>query len=152
MRREFLGYGVAVLVFGGAILWAADASGAVVVTFFVLSAALLAVMLTTVRRRAMVLLVGEQPEAPELALIEAFGNAGYGVCRCYGPSNRPCPALRGLPCPAWTDRPAAAVILRHEGETGPIPPCGSALLVPSVQTREEPGRVVVERLDRALGR
>jgi hypothetical protein len=152
MRRGFLGYGAAVLVFAAVILWAADAPGAVALTFFALSAALLAAMLATIERRRTVLLVGERPGAPELALIEAFGAAGYGVCRCYGPSNRPCPALRGLACPAWSDRPTAAVILRREGEIGAVPPCGSALLVPSVEVHGEPSRVVVKTLDRALGR
>jgi hypothetical protein len=152
MRNEFLGYGVAVLLFGGVILWADEAPGAVLVTFFGLSVALLAVMLANLRRRRTVLLVGERPGDPELALVEAFSNAGYGVCRCYGPSNRPCPVLRGMPCPAWSDRPTAAIILRHEGETGPLPPCGSALLVPSVEVHEEPSGVVVETLDRALRR
>jgi hypothetical protein len=152
MRNEYLGYGAAVLLFGGVVLWVDEAPAAVVITFFGLSVALIAVMLASLPTRPKVLLVGERPGDPAVELIEAFGKAGYGLCRCYGPSNRPCPVLLGMACPAWSDRPAAAIIMQGEGEGKPLPPCGSALMVPSMVVQEEPARAVVRALDRMLGR
>ncbi len=133
---DFLGYGVAVLLFGGVVLWAGDASVPIVITFLGLGVGLLFLMLVSVRRAPRVLLVGERQDAPALTVVEALADAGYECCRCSGPENRPCPVLLGERCPAASHRPVAAVILRHPDDAGPLPPCGQALLVPTVTVEE----------------
>jgi hypothetical protein len=136
MRSEFLGYGAAVLLFGGVVLWAGDATWPVILTFFGLGVGLLVLLWASARRAPRVLLVGERADAPARDLVEALGDAGYDCCRCAGPRNRPCPVLFGGSCPAAADRPVAAVILRHPDDTGPLPPCGQALLVPAIAAEE----------------
>jgi hypothetical protein len=166
MRAEFLLYGAVVAVFGGVVLWATDAPGEIWVATAIAAGVLLLVLATMAESRRRMLVVGETADERPVAL--AFEAAGYEVWECAGPAEGPCPALSGKPCPMH-DRPTAAVIVRHEGEVGALPPCGTALRVPALAVEEgsdrEPefaGRVarvgarrgaeaVVETADRLAG-
>jgi hypothetical protein len=133
MRTEFLMYGAVVVAFGGVVLWATDASPSIVVLLALAAAALLLPLTWLGRGRERMLVVAET--GVERPLANAFEAAGFEVWECTGPAEGACPALAGKPCPMH-DRPLAAVIVRHEGETRGLAPCGTALRVPALAVEE----------------
>lgn len=132
MRRDTLLYGGAFVLFGGVVLWAAEAPPAVIGVAIALGAALLLVAAVTLRPAPMLLLVGRSATAlePVRRLVR-----GYRVRPCAGPSDGPCPVLLGRPCPAGPE-PIAALVVRSAGERGPLAPCGRALRIPEIVIEE----------------
>lgn len=118
------------VLFGAVLLWADEATWPVVVLFGILATLLIAAMAWRAARAPRVLVVGSASREVE-ALDEALEYAGYEVCTCAGPANRPCPVFQGRDCPI-AERPVAALIYRPAGTTGRYAPCGRALRVPSV--------------------
>jgi hypothetical protein len=145
MRRttDLLMYVAVFVLFGAVLLWV-ESAGWPLVTFGAFAAALLVVLVLLGARRRTVLLVGERSN--QLETIErALERAGYEVCSCAGPANRPCPVLQGRHCPL-AERPLAAIVYRPTDDGGRYAPCGPEFRVPSV--------IVEERLERepeALG-
>lgn len=133
-RSEFLLYLSVLVLFGAVLLWADEATWPVVVLFGVLAGMLLVAMTWLSTRRRTVLVVGGPAEDVE-RIDRALERAGYQICSCAGPSNRPCPVLLGHACPI-AERPLAAVIYRAAGERGRPAPCGRALRVPTVIVEE----------------
>ncbi|GIU98915.1 MAG: hypothetical protein KatS3mg014_0531 [Actinomycetota bacterium] len=163
MRRDTLLYGGAIVLFGGVVLWAAQAPGQVIALAVVLAVALLLAAALALRPEATLLIVGERP-GEDLEPVRRVAE-GYRVLRCPGPSDGPCPVLLGRPCPAGPE-PAAALVVRHADERGPLAPCGQALSIPEVVIEEGSDRELeiqgryarlgldrgTEELDRALDR
>lgn len=118
------------VLFGAVLLWADEATWPVVVLFGILAMLLIAAMAWRTARAPKVLVVGSASGEVE-ALDAALEYAGYEVCTCAGPANRPCPVFQGRDCPI-AERPVAALIYRPAGSTGRYAPCGRALRVPSV--------------------
>jgi hypothetical protein len=129
MRRvpDLILYLAVFVLFGSVLLWVQSADWPVIV--FGGGAALVLLALAAVAgRRRPVLLVGEASERVT-AIGAALQEEGYDVCSCAGPSNRPCPVLRGRPCPL-DERPMAAVICHEDGQL--YAPCGAEFWVPFV--------------------
>lgn len=157
MKGEFLLYLGTFALFAAVLLWADDAGLALVVVAAALFAAILVFAAWQIRRSRKVLVVGDASPQTR-ALEDAVERAGYEVCWCAGPSNRPCPVFRGEPCPLH-ERPAAAIVFRAAGEHGRYAPCGEALRVPEVLVEEyleappeRVGSVVREGFDRGPDR
>ncbi|HZD16657.1 MAG TPA: hypothetical protein VE669_00800 [Actinomycetota bacterium] len=129
-RSELVLYLATFVLFGAVLLWADEATWPVVVLFGVLAVLLLATFAWRTARVPRVLVVGMDSEELE-ELDDALEFAGYDVCTCAGPANRPCPVFQGQPCPI-AERPVAALIYRPAGSTGRYAPCGRALRVPSM--------------------
>lgn len=134
MKGEFLLYLGTFALFAAVLLWADEADLALIIVAGGLFAAILGFAAWQIRRSQRVLVVGSV-SAQTQQLEEAVERAGYEVCWCAGPSNRPCPVFRGEPCPLH-DRPAAAIVFRAEGERGRYAPCGEALRVPEIVVEE----------------
>lgn len=129
-RSELVLYLATFVLFGAVLLWADEATWPVVTVFGVLAVLLLGVMAWRAAHVPKVLVVGMDSEEVE-ELDEALEFAGYEVCTCAGPANRPCPVFQGRPCPL-RDRPIAALIYRPTDATGRYAPCGRAFRIPSV--------------------
>jgi hypothetical protein len=133
MRRvpDLILYLAVFVLFGSVLLWVQSADWPVIV--FGGGAALVLLALAAVAgRRRPVLLVGEASERVT-AIGAALQEEGYDVCSCAGPSNRPCPVLRGRPCPL-DERPMAAVICHEDGRL--YAPCGVEFRIPFVVAEE----------------
>lgn len=135
MRRDFLVYGGAIMVFGGVVLWASRAPWEVAAVALAVAAALLLAATITLRPAPTVLLVGEREGEDLTALREAVRREGFRLERCPGPDDGLCPVLAGRPCPAHGE-PVAAVVVHHPGDTGPLPPCGEAFRIPELVVEE----------------
>lgn len=135
MRREYLMYGAIVVLFGGVALWATEAPWQAVALSAVAAALLLLAGAVSVRPAPALILVGERSGERLEPLHRALGQAGYDVEVCPGPENSPCPAAHGRPCPAH-GRPVAALVIRHPGQTDPLPPCGRALQIAELAVEE----------------
>jgi hypothetical protein len=156
MRRmpDLILYVAVFVLFGSVLLWVQSAGWPLLI--FGAFAALLVVALAGLgTRRRTVLVVGE-PSANVRSIDRALEDAGYEVCSCAGPANRPCPVLQGRHCPLG-DRPVAALVY-HPGLHGRYAPCGSDLHVPVVVVEDrldeqpEPvGGVAQVGLDRGVG-
>jgi hypothetical protein len=129
-RSELVLYLATFVLFGAVLLWADEATWPVVTLFGALAVLLLGAMGWRAARVPKVLVVGMDSEDLE-ELDEALEFAGYEVCTCAGPANRPCPVFEGRPCPLG-ERPIAALIYRPEGATGRYAPCGRAFRIPAV--------------------
>ena len=134
-RNELVLYLATFVLFGAVLLWADEATWPVVVVFGLLAVLLIGAMAWRTARVPRVLVVGPASEEVE-ALDEALEYAGYEVCTCAGPANRPCPVFQGRDCPL-AERPVAALIYRPVGSTGRCAPCGRALHVPSVIVEQQ---------------
>ncbi len=133
MRRvpDLILYLAVFVLFGSVLLWVQSADWTVIV--FGGAAAMVLVALAAVAgRRRPVLLVGDASERVA-SIGAALEEDGYDVCSCAGPSNRPCPVLRGRPCPLG-ERPMAAVICHADGR--PYAPCGVEFRIPFVVVEE----------------
>lgn len=139
MRREFLLYGSAVVLFGGVVLWAAQAPWQVTAVALAIAAVLLLAAAVALRPAPTVLVVGEREGEDLTALREAIGREGFRLEWCPGPDDGLCPVLAGKPCPAHGE-PVAAVVVHHPGETGPLPPCGEAFRIPELVVEEDSDR------------
>ncbi len=128
-----------VLLFGAAALWAIKAPWTVWAMVFGMGAVLTLLVSLSWGHAPRLLVVGERPDAPVVPLREALEGAGFELCTCTGPVALPCPVEMGKPCPL-ADRPVAAVIFRKAGDTGSLPPCGEAFLVPSIAVEEDSDR------------
>lgn len=137
LKNSQLLYLGSVALFAAVLLWAQDATLAAVLVTAGLLAGLLAFAAWQIRRAQRVLVVGRRSLQTD-RLEEAAERAGYDVCWCGGPSERPCPVFLGNPCPL-TERPDAALVFRATDERGRYAPCGSVFNVPEV--------IVEERLD-----
>jgi hypothetical protein len=135
-RTELVLYLAVFVLFGALLLWVEEATVAVAVFFAAFAVALFIVVALVVTRRRAVLVVGQGSEVE--TIDRALERAGYDVCSCAGPANRPCPVLSGRSCPI-ADRPLAALIYRPADETARYAPCGSALRVPAVIVEERSG-------------
>lgn len=156
-RSELVLYLATFVVFGAVLLWAGEATRSIVVVFGVLAGLLLLVLAWRAAHVPRVLVVGTDEDRLR-DLDEALEAAGYEVCTCRGPANRPCPVFRGRDCPLG-ERPVAALIYRPAGAAGRYAPCGRALHVPAVIVEEhldaEPtvaGRMARVGLDRGADR
>ncbi len=133
MRRETLLYGGAIVLFGGVVLWAAEAPWQVTTIALVLAGLMLVAAAALLRPAPTLLIVGEPAEGglgPAGPALE-----GYRILRCPGPTRGLCPVLVGRPCPAG-GAPDAAVVLRRPDEHGPLAPCGEALGIPQLVVEE----------------
>ncbi len=153
VRSELVLYSGTFVLFAGVLLWADEATLPLVLIGGGLLLVLIAVAAWQIRGVQRVLVVGQRSEQVE-RLEDAVERAGYEVCRCGGPSNRPCPVFRGRPCPL-AERPLAAIVYRADGERGSYAPCGAAFRIPEVIVEEhldaEPaslGRMARMGLDR----
>ena len=133
-RTELVLYVGVFALFGAVLLWLQDATLPITVLFGGAMLTLLAVLTWKVLHVPRVLVVGAN--SPDIErLDDALELAGYDVCRCAGPWNRPCPVFAGMPCPLG-ERPTAAIVFRMQGETGRMAPCGAAFRVPEVLVDE----------------
>jgi len=139
VRRDFLLYGGATLLFGGVVLWATDASWEVVLVAGVIAIALLGVVALLARPAPRLLLVGERAEEDLRALHRELRDDGFFLETCPGPGNSACPVISGRPCPAHGD-PVAAVVIRHRGEVEALAPCGEAFKIPELAVEEDSDR------------
>lgn len=135
MRRDVLLYGSTIMLFGGVVLWASRAPWEVTAVALAVAATLLLAAAVALRPAPAVLLVGEREGEDLTALREAVRREGFRLERCPGPDDGLCPVLAGRPCPAHGE-PVAAVVVRHPGETGPLPPCGEAFHIPELVVEE----------------
>lgn len=133
-RSELVLYLGTFVLFTGVLLWADEATLPIVLIAGGLLAVLVAVAAWQIRHVQRILVVG-QASAQMDRLEEAVERAGYEVCWCGGPSNRPCPVFRGKQCPL-AERPLAAIVYRAEGERARYAPCGAALRIPEVIVEE----------------
>ena len=133
-RRELVLYLGTFVLFAGVVLWAEEATLPIVLIGGGLLAVLVAVAAWQIGHVQRVLVVGQASTQME-RLEEAVERAGYEVCWCCGPSNRPCPVFRGKPCPL-AERPLAAIVYRTEGERARYAPCGGAFRIPEVIVEE----------------
>ncbi len=139
MRRDVLLYGSAIVLFGGVVLWAAQAPWGVTAVALAIAGALLLAAAVSLRPAPTVLVVGEREGEDLTALRETLRREGFRLERCPGPADGPCPVLVGKPCPAHGE-PVAAVVVHHPGETGPLPPCGEAFRIPELVLEESSDR------------
>jgi len=91
MRREYLLYGAAVVLFGGVVLWATEAPWQAVALAAVAAAMLLVAGAVAVRPAPGLIVVGERSGERLEPLHRALGQAGFDVEVCPGPENSPCP-------------------------------------------------------------
>lgn len=137
MRSSDLLFGLLALVggFGAVILAAPGGSPGGIGVALGFAVVMLAAMAWTMWHAPRVLVVGPAAGRRLHGMHDALDSAGFAVCSCPGPEARDCPAMRGLPCPV--DRhPLAAVISTSPAYTGPPPPCGEALSIPTVDGRD----------------
>lgn len=120
-----------VLLFGAVVLWAQEATWPVWGILLGAAGLLLLLSIIPSGRARKVVVVGSTASDESIGLTAALKDAGFDLCECEGPAARPCPFDKGKPCPLG-DHLSAAVIVRHAGETGPLPPCTRALFVPSL--------------------
>ena len=134
MRRmpDLLLYVAAFVLFGSVLLWV-ESAGWPLVIFGAFAALLVVAIVALDARHRTVLVVGE-PSPSVSSIDHALEDAGYEVCSCAGPGNRPCPVLNGRRCPLG-ERPIAALIY-HPGLGGRYAPCGSEFRIPSVIVEE----------------
>lgn len=128
-----------VLLFGGVVLAVSEATWPVWAIYLGVAVLLLSVPVAAGGRAPKVVVVGRMWGDSATELGDALSAAGFDLCGCAGPAVRPCPFDKGRPCPL-SDHLAAAVIIRHAGETGPLPPCTRALFVPSLALEEDTDR------------
>ncbi len=131
MRRDYLLYAGATVVFGAVVLWASEAGWEITAIAAVVAVVLLLAAALTGGRTPTVLVVGERDGERRDDLREALRTRGFRVEICPGPGNSPCPVTLGKPCPAHGSL-VAAVVIRHPDETGPLPPCGEAFRIPEL--------------------
>src|SRR3972149_10029388 len=128
--RDELGLYLATFVLFGAVLLLADeATWPLVVVFGALAVLLIGAMAWRTARVPTVLVVGSASEEVE-ALDEALEYAGYEVCTCAGPANRPCPVFQGRDCPL-AERPVAALIYPPVGSPARYAPRGAGAAPPA---------------------
>jgi hypothetical protein len=139
VRRDVLLYGSAIVLFGGVVLWAAQAPWQVAAIALAVAGALLLAAAFALRPAPTVLVVGEREDEDLTDLREAFRREGFRLERCPGPDDGLCPVLAGRPCPAHGD-PVAAVVVHHPGQTGPLPPCGETFRIPELVVEEDSDR------------
>ena len=139
MKREYLLYGVAIVLVGGVVLWAAEAPWEAVAISGGLALALLLAAAILVRPAPTVLLVGERPEEQLDDLRRVLQRDGFEVEVCPGPENSACPVRAGRPCPAHGG-PVAAVVLRRPDQTDALAPCGEAFLIPELAVEVDSDR------------
>jgi hypothetical protein len=139
MRRDLLLYGSAIVLFGGIVLWAAQAPWQVTAVALAVAGALLLAAAIALGPAPTVLVVGEREGEDLTPLRETIADAGFRLERCPGLWAGPCPVLAGKPCPAHGE-PVAAIVVRHPGETGPLPPCGEAFRIPELVVEEDSDR------------
>lgn len=133
MRRndEYLLYVALMFLFAAVVLTAADAADGVIVTAGAAALAIGLVAIVRSARAAEVLVVGPEGTAGADLVGEALDRAGYRVCRCVGPTVRPCPVEAGEPCPIVRQLVGVAII-REPGSGLPVPRCEDALHLPTV--------------------
>ena len=122
------------ILFGAVVLWAEQAAWPLVPLFGAFAVLLVVASAWGDGRRRTVLVVGERSGDVE-SIDRALEGAGYVVCSCAGPGNRPCPVFQGRACPLG-ERPLAAVIYHPAGERGRYAPCGRALRVRALIVEE----------------
>jgi hypothetical protein len=139
VRRDFLLYAGAIVIFGGVVLWATDASWEAIVVTAVVAAALLAVAALLARPGPRLLVVGERADEDLELLRTELRADGFELETCPGPGSSACPVVSGRPCPAHGD-PVAAVVIRHPGEADALAPCGEAFRIPELAVEEDSDR------------
>lgn len=139
MRRDFLLYAGAIVIFGGVVLWATDASWEAIVVTAVVAVALLAVAALLARPGPRLLVVGERADEDLELLRSELRADGFELETCPGPGSSACPVVSGRPCPAHGD-PVAAVVIRHPGEADALAPCGEAFRIPELAVEEDSDR------------
>jgi len=159
MKREYLFYGAALLLFGGVVLWATDAPWEAVAIAGGIALGLLLAAALFVKPSPTVLLVGASSSGELERLDAMLRSGGFDVEVCPGPENSACPVTSGAPCPAH-GRPVAAVVVRHPGDAQGLAPCGEAFRIPELAVEEGShrapefagryGRIGVERGPEAI--
>jgi hypothetical protein len=134
---EWRMYVAAVLVFAAVALGADGAGRPVVVTAIAAAVAIAVVTLWRSAHTRQVLVVARRGTAAADLVGETLDRAGYRVCRCDGPTARPCPVDANWPCPIR--RRLAGVAIVHDPASGIGPPrCGDALRVPATIVEPTP--------------
>lgn len=151
MKRDYLLLAAMIVVFGGVVLWASDPGWEVTAIAAVAAVVLLLAAALTSRRSPTLLVVGPRDDGSD-QLRHVLEADGFELETCPGPTGSPCPVTLGRPCPAHGD-PVAAVVIRHLGETAPLPPCGEAFRIPelAVEGRSDRELEVVGRYGRVGG-
>jgi len=139
VRRDILLYGSAIVLFGGVVLWAAQAPWEVTAVALIVAGVMLLAAAVALGPPPTVLVVGEREDEDLAPLRETIRREGFRLERCPGPNDGLCPVLAGKPCPAHGE-PVAAVVVHHPGETGPLPPCGEAFHIPELVVEEDSDR------------
>lgn len=139
MRRDFLLYAGAIVLFGAVVLLATDASWEAILVAALVAVALLAVAALLVRPGPRLLVVGERAEEDLEPLRRELRADGFELETCPGPESSACPVVSGRPCPAHGE-PVAAVVIRHPGETDALAPCGEAFRIPELAVEEDSDR------------
>jgi hypothetical protein len=137
MKREYLVYGAAIVIFGGVVLWASDAPWEAVAVAAGIAIGLLLAAGLVIKPSPTVLLVGADGSRAQLE--EMLRRGGFEVEVCPGPQDGACPVLSGKPCPAH-GRPVAAVVVRHPDEAQGLAPCGEAFRIPELAVEEDSDR------------
>jgi len=133
MKREYLVYGAAIVVFGGVVLWATEAPWEAVAVAAGVAIGLLLAAGLIIKPSPTVLLVGSDGHQEQLS--EMLRSGGFEVEVCPGPEDSACPVLSGKPCPAH-GRPVAALVVRHPGDAQGLAPCGQAFRIPELAVEE----------------
>lgn len=136
MRRDYLLYGGAIVLFGGVVLWATEASWEGILLTALVALALLAVAALFARPGPRILVVGERSEEDLEPLHRELVADGFVLETCPGPGNSGCPVVSGRPCPAH-GLPVAAVVIRHPGDGDALAPCGEAFRIPELAVEED---------------
>lgn len=139
MRRDYLLYGGVIVLFGGVVLWATDASWEAALLAAFVAVALLAVTALLARPGPRILVVGGRPEEDLEPLRRQLQADGFVLETCPGPRNSACPVLSGRPCPAHGE-PVAAVVIRHAAGTDALAPCGETFRIPELAVEEDSDR------------
>lgn len=139
MRRDYLLYAGAIVVFGAVVLWATDASWEASLTAALLALALISVAALLARPGPRILVVGERSEEDLEPLHRELQADGFVLEACPGPGNSACPVISGRPCPAHGE-PVAAVVIRHPGDPEALAPCGEIFRIPELAVEEESDR------------
>jgi hypothetical protein len=137
MKREYLVYGAAIVVFGGVVLWATEAPWEAVAVAAGIAIGLLLAAGLIVKPSPTVLLVGSDGQREVLG--DMLRRDGFQVEVCPGPEDSACPVLTGRPCPAH-GRPVAAVVIRRPGDVQGLAPCGQAFRIPELAVEEDSDR------------
>lgn len=139
MRRDYLLYAGAIVLFGGVVLWAMDASWEATLLAAFVALALVAVAALLARPGPRILVVGERSEEDLEPLRRELRADGFVLETCPGPGNSACPVISGRPCPAHGE-PVAAVVIRHPGDRDALAPCGEAFRIPELAVEEDSDR------------